>query len=44
MFIIPTPKDFREWQIWWYQRRLSDATSFNERRFLKTQLTNLYLN
>ena len=38
MFILPTPKDFREWQIWHYEKRLAEAKTKNEIIFLTQNL------
>jgi len=41
MFLLPTPSDFREWQIWYYQKRLTEATDKKAKRFLNYNLQNL---
>ena len=41
MFILPTQQHFREWQIWWYAKRLNEETRTEGKRFLRNQLFKL---
>lgn len=41
MFIMPNTTDFRDWQIWWYGKRLKEATTTEAKRFLRAELFRL---
>lgn len=41
MFILPTQQHFRDWQIWWYGKRLNEATTTEAKRFLRAELHRL---
>ena len=41
MFILPNQTDFKEWQIWHYQKRLTEVTDKKTITFLKLNLKNL---
>jgi len=41
MFLLPTKTDFLEWQIYWYKKRLTEATDQKAISFLKNNLKKL---
>jgi len=41
MFLLPTQTDFLEWQIYWYNKRLTEATDQKAKQFLSNNLKNL---
>lgn len=44
MFILPTQYDFREWQIWWYSKRLLTETRPQAIKFLNQNINNFLTN
>jgi len=41
MFLLPTQSDFRAWQIWWYQKRLTESNDKKAKQFLSNNLKRL---
>ena len=41
MFRMLNKEDLLEWQIWWYGKRLNEATTTEAKRFLRAELHRL---
>ena len=40
MFILPSPEELRQWQIFWYTKRYNECTDTKARLFLMSNLKN----